>query len=438
MNGMTRATGRRLLASLLPACGRWRTWLAALVLLALTAVGLAVPYRHWRAEASFAAAEDAYRNARLVEARERLAAYLQSQPNSFAAHLLMARISRRARYYDEAAIHLDICEILPGPADEVTLERDLIQTQQGDLAREAALWSQARRRPNLAPDIFETLAQAYQKNYLLKRMRHCLDSWIALDKNARAHLERGWVREREQDHHGAVADYRQARELDAAAAREARLKAGQALLFLKKPVEALAELEPLADEKTADPKIGLALAQAWHRLGRTDDARILLDALVQEHPQEFAIVLERGRLELEQGDAARAETWLRRAVEQMPHEHSAVYALSQALQRQKKLAEQAKLQKRLKDLEADMDLMADLTARLQNHPADPALRCEIAKIFLRSGENREAYLWLKSALRLDPKHAASHLALAQYYERINLPAIAAGHRQQAGKGRPTP
>jgi hypothetical protein len=113
-----------------------------------------------------------------------------------------------------------------------------------------------------------------------------------------------------------------------------------------------------------------------------------------------------------------------------------VFALSQALQRQQKLAEHAKLQKKLKELEADMNLMADLTARLQGRPMDPDLRCEIAKIFLRSGEDREAYLWLKSALRVDPRHAASHLAMAQYYERNNLPVVAAGHRQQAAARQP--
>lgn len=410
---------------------RWLKGFAAVCLLAVIASGLAVPFRQWQAERAFAAAAEAFQQSRLMEARDLLESYLQAQPNSFDGHLLMARVSRRAKFLDEAAIHLDICEILPGPASEIELQRYLIETQQGDLARETHLWSQARQRPDLAPEIFEVLAHAYQKNYLIKRMRQCLDAWIESDKSARAFLERGWVRERDLDYHGAVADYRQARELDQEVAGESRLKAAQALLFLKQPAEALAELEPLADRKLADPKVGLAYAQSLIRLGRTDEGRQLLDVLLAAQPREFAVVLERGRLELDQGDIARAEAWLRQAVERMPHDHQAVFSLSQALRRQNKLAEYGKLQKTLKTLEADINLIAELTGRLQGRPMDPSLRCEIAKVFLRSGEDREAYLWLKSALRLDPKHVATHVALAEYYERNNLPAVAAGHRRQA-------
>lgn len=413
------------------AAGSWRKLLAAILLIALIGLGLAVPYRHWRAEADFAASESAYRDWRLVEARESLNSYFEVQPNSFAGHLLMARISRRAKYYDEAGVHLDICEILPGPVEDIALERDLIQAHQGDLTRESSLLSRVRQRPDRSAEILEALARAYQKNYLLKRMRSCLDAWIEQDQNARAFLERAWVLERDLDYHGAVADYRKARALDAGVADEARLKAAQALLFLKQPAEALDELQALADQKLADPKIGLAFAQALLQVGRADDARQLLDALLHKHPREVAIVLERGRLELEQGDAARAEPWLRQAVDRLPHDHQAVFALSQALQRQRKLAEHAKLQVRLKSLEADMKQMNELTARLQSRPQDPNLRCEIAKLFLRSGEDREAYLWLKSALRLDAQHAAAHLALADYYERNNQPAVASGHRRQA-------
>lgn len=421
-----------------PNSRRFANVVAGIGLVAVIATVLAIPFRHWQTERAFQAAAESFRKSRLAEARSLLDGYLQRQPNSFAGNLLMARISRRAKYYNEAEVYLDICEVLPGPAESVELERCLIRAQQGDLAWEKLLWSQARQRPDQAVDIFEALAHGYRKNYLLKKMRSCLDAWIDQEPNFHALLERGWVREREMDYHGAVSDYQRARTVDKDRDAESRVRAAQAMLFLKQAAEALQELEPLAQQRRSDPKVGLAFSQAWIRLGQPEKGRQLLDELLEAHPHEFAILLERGRLALEQEGADKAEHWLRLALKQMPHDYQAVFSLTQALKRQNKVAELASLQVKLKNLEADMNLMADLTTRLQTRPSDPSLRCEIGTLFFRSGEDREALLWLKSALRSDPNHAATHEALARYYERIGQSAVAARHRQQANSGSSAP
>jgi len=403
----------------------------ALGLLVIVAFSLAVPFRYWKAEANYRTATELLHKDRLVPARDYLTKYLAVHDSSFAGHLLMARISRRANRYDEAEIQLDICELLSGPKDEIHLERLLATVQKGDLASAESLWSRAKQHPDQAGEIFRALSQGYRKNYLLISMRRCLDAWLELEPgNEQALLRRGWVRERQNDHAGALEEYQQA--LDAQPdGHEARLRKAQTLLYLKRPREAVDDLEMLRQINSADPEAGLALVQCWVGLGRMDEAQNLLDELITNNPKEFPLLVEQGRLDLEQGKLESAVSWLRRAVERMPRDYQAHYHLSLALARQGKKKEAEQIRARLKEIEADLELMSQLTERLQKRPQDPDLRCEIGKVFLRAGEDREALLWLKSALRSDPNHVPSHLALAQYYEQHRQPDLARRHRKKA-------
>ena len=60
---------------------------------------------------------------------------------------------------------------------------------------------------------------------------------------------------------------------------------------------------------------------------------------------------------------------------------------------------------------------ADLTTRQMNvRPRDPALRCELGRLFLERGARPSAERWLLSAVQLDPHYRPAHEALAQLYE----------------------
>jgi Tfp pilus assembly protein PilF len=58
------------------------------------------------------------------------------------------------------------------------------------------------------------------------------------------------------------------------------------------------------------------------------------------------------------------------------------------------------------------------------------LRCEGGILFLNNGEEQEGVRWLRQALRLDPANRQAHEALADYYQRIGQPELAARHRRQ--------
>jgi Tfp pilus assembly protein PilF len=50
-------------------------------------------------------------------------------------------------------------------------------------------------------------------------------------------------------------------------------------------------------------------------------------------------------------------------------------------------------------------------------------------IFLRNGREKDGVAWLQTALQVDPSHAATHQALADYFERKGMKSEAAEHRR---------
>ncbi len=56
-------------------------------------------------------------------ARAALVSFLEARPNHAEAHLLLARLDRRANRHADAAAHLDSCQRLGGPAEAIALDR---------------------------------------------------------------------------------------------------------------------------------------------------------------------------------------------------------------------------------------------------------------------------------------------------------------------------
>ena len=98
--------------------------------------------------------------------------------------------------------------------------------------------------------------------------------------------------------------------------------------------------------------------------------------------------------------------------------------------------------RRLKAAGAELDALTRLqedagriqkiaTEQMQRRPNDPGLHHEVGVISLRVGAVREGLRWLYRALEIDPKHAPTHRALAEHYQRLGNAALAARHRRLA-------
>jgi tetratricopeptide (TPR) repeat protein len=412
----------------------------ALVLLLLTGLSLGAAGRQLWAEYHFRAAEQCLERREFTQAQDHLDRCLGVWPRHPAVHLLKARAARRAGLFPEAERELETCKRLKASRDAVALELALLQAQQGNLTPDLEAFLNGCVDQGHADSvlILEALSRGYAHNYRLHRALACLDRWLERrPDDVQALLGRGWVYERLSQYEKARDDYRRAAALDPGREEPALRLAEILLVSGKEPAEAAESLdlfEHLQQRYPEDVAVALGVARCRMKMGQTEEAQRLLDELAARHPGTAAVLHERGNLALQLGRPDEAEAYLRRAVTLEPFDYQVHYDMYQCLVRVGKADEARELQARMQRLEADQQRISDLTEQLQARPYDPSLRSEIGRIFLRNGEPSEGVLWLERALEIDPRHQASHQALADYYEGTGDTGRAAEHRRLAGKG----
>jgi predicted Zn-dependent protease len=366
-------------------------------------------------------------------ARSALDRYLKARPNSAEAHFLLARLDRRSNRYFDSARHLDACQRLGGSPEAIELERALADIQNGVINPEAAkrcFLLQSRHDENEF-FILEALSQGLTKIYRLREAMECLDRMLELQPDCNyAYRRRAWIHAQNEQHHQAEADYRSALEIDPED-RVARLGLAQILLDIRKDgQEASKHFERLWTVQQ-DSSVAVGLAQSWRLLGRGEEAGRLLDGWLASHPGDALALAERGELALDDGRVQHAEKLLRQALALAPYHRDANYALYLCLIRLGRKAEAEAYQERMKAAKKAREQLAILMQRLQQTPHDADLRCEIAQIFLGYGGEEEGVRWLVTNLQNHPRHAKSHLALADYYDKKGDSTSAARHRRLA-------
>jgi uncharacterized protein HemY len=105
--------------------------------------------------------------------------------------------------------------------------------------------------------------------------------------------------------------------------------------------------------------------------------------------------------------------------------------LFQCLQQVGSPAEAKSAEERWRQCEADLKTVAELATAISRMPRDPDLRCKMGELFLRNGRVADGLNWLNSALREQPDHGPTHMALASHFEKTGQPDRAATHRALA-------
>jgi predicted Zn-dependent protease len=262
--------------------------------------------------------------------------------------------------------------------------------------------------------------------------------WLEREPDqVQAWLWRAQVFERLLSREEAAASYRRVVELDPDN-DNARLSLAGQLAQANRPQEALEQFERVRVRQGDLPPVLLGMARCRLSLNQPDEARRLLEVMLANDPGSWAAMAERGRLALQLESATEAETWFRRALVLMPFEKELNYGLYQCLVRLGKHPEAEEVRAKLKRIEEDLGRLSDLTRTIAYAPHNPALRCEAAEILLRNGQEAEALRWLESALEEDPRSAATHQALADYYEHTGDRERAERHRRLAREGMDVP
>jgi tetratricopeptide (TPR) repeat protein len=410
-----------------------RRWIA-LILVALTG-GLAGLYAWYRPERDFHEGRAALARHEYGAARSGLLRYLEARPSSAEAHLLLAQLERRSNQYAEAAKHLEAYERLGGSGETIALERALGVIQSGTVKPELVrlCYDHLNRQDADEYQILEALSQGFTKIYRLKEALACLEQMVVLQPDSNyAYRRRAWIRTQSEQYDSAEADYRRALEIDATD-RVAALGLAQILLDKRRNGSAAAVEFERAWALHQDSAALVGLSQSWRLLGRADDARRLLDDWLANNPKDALALAERGRLAHDEGATGHAVDLLRQALTLAPFLRDANYTLYLCLKQQGRTAEAEACQARMRQAKEAHDQIAVLTQRLQGAGDHPDLRFQIAQLFLRYGGEEEGIRWLSTILQRHPHHAASHLALAEYYDKLGQATRAAEHRRLAGR-----
>jgi Tfp pilus assembly protein PilF len=409
----------------------WSSAAVGLLLLALAVAGGAVAWSDYQ----FRAARRALRGGDAADALAHARLGLRVRPGSAEGHLLAARAERQGGNYAEAERELQECvRVQKGATEATQLEWLLLRAQRGEADDVAAgLWYCVENDHPETTAILEALARAYMHQFRLGPALACLDRWLAREPDCVRALDwRGWVRERLEQREAARQDYRHALELEPGRS-EVRLRLAAMLLDDTKPAEAAPHLERLRQELPGRTAVLTSLAHCRALLGDFAEARRLTDEVLAGHPDDAEALLERGRLDLEEGRAADAEAALRHALKVSPYRLPIRFALWQSLQRQPgREREAADAKERHDALKGDLERLTVLlgTEGLKSRE-DPGRAAEVGALLLRTGEERLGLDWLDVALRLDPGSVQAHETLAGYYEKKGDAEKAEEHRRAA-------
>ncbi len=425
---------------MLACCQRWlgrvrRHPFRAAALVVLLGVGGALAARPLRAYSHYRSAVRCLSDHDFEPALAHLDACLEVWPGSASAHLLAARAARRLGQPARADEHLEACLREGGPAEQVVLERYLLRAQAGNFAEvEKKLLAFVHRGHPDTPVVLDVLTERWMLEHRLAEAEAHLDLWLSLEPDSRpATVRRAWVDERLFRTGDAIDRYRRALELaperDRRENDRVRLRLGELLLQAGRAAEAREHFELLRGWQPENEAVVLGLARCRRELGRPDEAAALLDGLIAAGRSSGQVLGERGRLALQAGETARAESWLRQAAALCPFDREIASNLRFCLQKAGRPDEARAWQTRLAEIQRDERQMAQLMKEVLRSPEDADLRHRIGTIFLRNRMDEDGRRWLLSALAQDPGHVAAHRALAEHFEGLGQPDRALPHRR---------
>jgi predicted Zn-dependent protease len=378
------------------------------------------------------AAQNALDKGDFASAHQLLENAINEKPDDPELRFLAARAARRFGNFEDAEKHLRKFERLRPSSEALDLERKLLLAQRGDLTEvEESLSALAKKDSPDSPLIFEALCRGSWRSFQAGHAFDYLDQWLRRQPdNVQALVLRGQLWESIQAHKEAVANFRRALELDPDSV-SARLSLARALHGDGNAEEAIDHFEHLRKSNPENSEVLVGLAGCQHDLGASDKARELLNAVLTKEPRNTAALTAFGRVELQVGEPAKAETSLRKAIKLEPTNREAIYSLVLCLRQLDKEIEAKEYLDRYQRLDGDLKRLNVLLMKVTDSPKDADPLHEAGAILLRLSREDEGLRCLRQALKVDPKHRATHAALADYYEKKGDKDRAADHRKQS-------
>jgi Tfp pilus assembly protein PilF len=405
--------------------------LLALLILGLIGISVYFTVRTLRGSSLVREAEQALQANDLAGARTALLACLEIRPNHPEALFLLARTARRAGDYQNASAYLEQYRQVGGISEAIELENGLAAFQRGHISvpLERLLSAYVQKSHPDTIVILEAMSKGYLTTYRLPQALDCLDALLERrPKDIQGLLLRGRTLEKLQRSKDALVDFARVVELDPASA-EARVKLGEALIHTKRFSEASEQFEWLRAQKPQETTVLLGLARCYRAVGKSNQAKPLLDEILKNSPNHVDALVERGKDYLEATQPEKAAGCFRRAAQQSPYHREAIYHLVLCLNQLGGKSDIEKWKGRLTQIDGGLKRLGEITKTIAQTPNNPDLRCEAGKIFLANGNDNEGLRWLESALQENPNHQETHKVLRDYYREHGQTERASVHEQ---------
>ncbi len=373
-----------------------------------------------------------------LEAREHSAALswltLASRLRSGSAetHYLLARTHRRLRQFEAVTRHLERSLALGYSSRLLEREQWLAQAQTGQFAAMKSHWSDLFANAGSdGPEISKAFVTGTLAQLRLRDATKVLDAWQAdFPDDPDQYFLRGQLAFVQLDHAAAAIQFRQTIQRQSSH-DEARFLLATCLMNIGEIAEAAAQLERVLQRQPDHVDAEVALASCFAKLDRLDEARQRLQTVMKHSPKHVGALLEFGNLELAAKHSVEALPVLRRAAELKPEDREVIYSLAKALQATGANEEAHQKFAFVDEATKALLRLKILSNRLLKEPDNLDLRFEIAQITWSYQSRAEGAKWWLSLLEIEPRHVATHQALAEHFRRTNDLERAARHEAQS-------
>jgi tetratricopeptide (TPR) repeat protein len=242
-------------------------------------------------------------------------------------------------------------------------------------------------------------ATAFDLGALDRAVDHCRE-WARLaPTDGRPHRFMAMIFKDLSQLNDAIPSYRAAleRTLATAVQEEVRLELAECLIKRKEFAQAREALEPCSPPPQLMPKLLIMRAECSLGLGETDRARSEVAKARKIHPDFPDALRVRANLDLQAGDAQSAAALLEKAVQLEPANHACRHLLAQAYSSLNRPADAKEQNRLVKEIQGDLNALSKITKEVMENPKDASL----------------------------------HLRMAELYQKLHMPEMAARNRRLA-------
>lgn len=323
-----------------------------------------------------------------------------------------ARNARRCDDYALAERLLAACWRLPFLADAIALEEQLQAVQQGSLRDGSRLSDDVSTRTQTGRLQLEALAKGKLATFDWEGALTLANSLIEHDASApKPYWIRGLARVEMQQEMLALKDLEKSLAIDPEDFEIQRAYAG--LLYQLGYAHKANECYRVLNEKRPDDlRVMLAWASCLQDLSQCEEAKKIVDTLLDWYPDSVDGLLERSRIALRQQDFDSAERSLRKAIEICPEHLNAQQILRTVIRNQNR--EEPSLDKSIEQIERRQ---AELKSRHSKLRKDASHLTELGWWMMKTGHDDEAVGWFYLALNEEPDFVSAHRGLMELFEK---------------------